>query len=453
MQPAIVPPSPQVGGSSNHYAPTMKGSGSPPHRAVPTAGHTVLAGQPAPMLAAVAGPPPGRGGAASPHVGYGGLDGFSPSEPIAELGGRPEKSSSSLFGGAAGFDGGMGDVDVTVMAYAQWLSEMKQSAKNSQYQQQAELDLMRDAVNANNNELIDFKRHSSTIQQQLQGQVTELREQMSEALKEISGIQRQRNDIEVRCTTEINNIRDALNVRQAEMDAIRRSQADQISQLHSSVLQVESKFQQNESDMSNLKKALASSQDQTIGKFSEVDKAMSLFHGSVHTVRSELQETKQDWKKGQDLLGQAISTLSQDLADFQKHMNTVMNKLQSDVYKLEEQDRSSKERMNRIESQMSGMQQNLYSTANDVILMKNGPAEETRRTKDVSPVKPAALDRRASLTRDTPERMESASSRLRPTQVSMVNVSGPPSGRQGLLASSSQPAILERSGTPTGRFM
>merc|ERR1719326_996234 len=114
---------------------------------------------------------------------------------------------------------------------------------------------------------------------------------------------------------------------------------------------------------------------------------MSLFHGSVNAVRTELNETKQDWKKGQDLLGQAISTLSQDLADFQKHMNAVMNKLQSDVYKLEEQDRGSKERMNRMESQMSGMQQNLYSTANDLILMKGGQSDEPRRTKDVSPTR------------------------------------------------------------------
>merc|ERR1719506_753712 len=203
---------------------------------------------------------------------------------------------------------------------------------------------------------------------------------MSEALKEISGIQRQRNDIEVRCTTEINNIRDALNVRQAEMDAIRRSQADQISQLHSSVLQVESKFQQNESDMSNLKKALASSQDQTIGKFSEVDKAMSMFHGSVNSVRTELQETKQDWKRGQDLLGQAISTLSQDLADFQKHASTVMNKLQSDVYLLEETGRDERERIARVEAQLSGVQQNLYSTANEVILMKSENAERENVT-------------------------------------------------------------------------
>merc|ERR1719159_782289 len=129
-----------------------------------------------------------------------------------------------------------------------------------------------------------------------------------------------------------------------------------------------------------MRKALGSSHEQTIGKFSEVDKAMSLFHGSVNTVRSELQETKQDWKRGQDLLGQAISTLSQDLADFQKHASTVMNKLQSDVYLLEETGRDERERIARIEAQLSGVQQNLYSTANEVILMKSENAERENAT-------------------------------------------------------------------------
>jgi len=434
---------------TNHYG--------APTRGVPTAQHMVHPAHAAPR-AVVAVPAPGRTIVGGPVQG--GFDGFSPSEPIAELGSRSPDKSLYQLGGAAGFDGGLGDVDVTVMAYAQWLSEMKQSAKNAQYQQQAELDLMRDAVNANNNELIDFKRHSSTIQQQLQGQVTELREQMSEAVKEISSIQRQRNDIEIRVTTEINSIRDELNVRQAEMDAIRRSQGEQMSQLHSTVMQAESKLKQSESDMGSMKKAFASMQEQTIGKFSEVDKAMSLFHGSVNNVRSELQDTKQDWKKGQDLLGQAISTLSQDLADFQKHMNTVMNKLQSDVYKLEEQDRSSKDRMNRVESQVGGMQQNLYSTANDVILMKSGQGGDPSRTKENSP---RPLNRRASLSPDPgpPQRMDSASSRLpraQHLQVQVSNVSGPPSGRQGLQTSLSQPAIVvdntyqQRSPTPTGRF-
>jgi predicted nucleic acid-binding Zn-ribbon protein len=274
----------------------------------------------------------------------------------------------------------LGDVDVTVMAYAQWLSEMKQRSTSMQYQQQAELDLMRDAINANNGELIDFKRHSSTIQQQLQGQVSELREKVSDLFSEMQNVSRQRAELDARSSNEVGGIREELSARQSEIDAVRRSLSEQISQLASAVSQVDSKIQCTDTEVGNMRKALGSSHEQTIGKFGEMDKAMSLFHQSVNGIRTELQETKQDWKRGQDLLGQAISTLSQDLADFQKHASTVMNKLQSDVYLLEETGRDERERIARVEAQLSGVQQNLYSTANELILMKSENAERENAT-------------------------------------------------------------------------
>merc|ERR1712167_451269 len=112
--------------------------------------------------------------------------------------------------------------------------------------------------------------------------------------------------------------------------------------------------------------------------------------------------------------------------------------------------------MNRVESQMSGMQSNLYSTANDVILMRNEHSDESRRTKEVSPAKPTTLERRASLPRDVPERMESAASRLpraQQMQVPVANMSGPPTGRQSFSTSHNPAAIMvdstyQRSPTP-----
>merc|ERR1719440_1099039 len=116
-----------------------------------------------------------------------------------------------------------------------------------------------------------------------------------------------------------------------------------------------------ESEVGNVKRALGSGQEQTIMKFSEVDKAMSIFHGNINGARQELTDTKEDWKKSQDLLGQAISTLSQDLADFQKHATTVMNKIQFDGHHFEELGRDTKDRMSRLEGQLSGIQQSLYN--------------------------------------------------------------------------------------------
>merc|ERR1719310_1304108 len=290
--------------------------------------------------------------------------------------GNIQKVSGYSRASASGAVDPGGDVDVTVMAYAQWLSEMKQQATNARYQQQAELDLMRDAINANNGELVDFKRHSSQVVQQLQGQVTELRARLSDAFAEMAQQSRQRTEVEQRTGNAIGGLQQALNTRQMDLDSNRRSLAEQLERLST---EVESKMQLLEGEVGNIKRALGSGQEQTIMKFSEVDKAMSIFHQNINGARQELTDTREDWKKSQDLLGQAISTLSQDLADFQKHASTVMNKLQSDAYHFEEMGRDNKERMGRIEAQLTGMQQIVYNTSNELILMKDDKASLAMR--------------------------------------------------------------------------
>lgn len=287
---------------------------------------------------------------------------------------------------AFGVDSGVNDVDVTVMAYAQWISEMKQQATNARYQHQAELDLMRDAINANNGELVDFKRHSSSVVQQLQSQVTELRAKLSDTVAELSQLARQRAENEKVTAVAITELREAVGNRQMEVDTGRRGMADQLERLRS---EVDNRMRHVEGDMSSLKKAVSGGQEQTIMKFGEVDKAMSMFHGTLGTSRQELTDTQDDWKKSQELMGKAISTLSQDMADFHKHTSTVLNKLQSDVYHLEEVGRETKDRLHRSEAQVTGMQQSMYNTANELILLRSDKDDASSQAGSVFRTPPA----------------------------------------------------------------
>lgn len=277
------------------------------------------------------------------------------------------------------------DVDVTVMAYAQWLSEMKQQASNSRYQQQAELDLMRDAINANNGELVDFKRHSSQVVQQLQVQVTELRAKLSESFAELAQQSRQKVETDQRTENSISELHKQV---QALSGRHQTTHADHASLIEKFTAEVGTKLTGLDREVADQKRALASNQEQTVMKFGEVDKAMSIFLSNINGSRQELADTKEDWKKSQNLLGQAIQTLSQDLANFQKHASTVMNKLQSDSYQLEELGRQSKERSTKIEAQLVGLQQNVYTTTNDLILLKDEKAPSAARTPPAKRLSP-----------------------------------------------------------------
>mmetsp|Transcript_144514 Transcript_144514/g.402647 ORF Transcript_144514/g.402647 Transcript_144514/m.402647 type:complete len:364 (-) Transcript_144514:99-1190(-) len=78
------------------------------------------------------------------------------------------------------------DLDVTVLAFAQWVSELRSRQHNAQHQMQAEMSMIRNAITSNHTDLSDFKRHGAAIQQQMQSEINEIRESLSNVFMEIT---------------------------------------------------------------------------------------------------------------------------------------------------------------------------------------------------------------------------------------------------------------------------
>jgi chromosome segregation ATPase len=245
---------------------------------------------------------------------------------------------------------------------------MKQQTTNVRYQQQAELDVLRDTVSSHGNDLLDFKRHSTMMVQQLQAQVSEVRTQLTDFASETAQ-QRRIVELEQRSTGHAIG----------GLDSGRRTLAEQVDRLRAQVSMLLAAV-----PMGGVQK------EQTQGKLKEVDNAMSVMHGSVQGLRQELTDTKQDWKGSQDLLGKALGTLSEDFADFQKHTTTVLNKLQSGMFHIEEVGHNEKDRLGRMEAQLSGIHHSLYSTTNDLLLLKGaGPPSKMAPEVKQQPASPA----------------------------------------------------------------
>jgi len=252
-------------------------------------------------------------------VGATGPDTFHSLGPFAPL------------GGAVGTHG-LGGADVTATAGGAWLADAQGS-------QQAELDLLRDAVHANSCELLEFKRYSTQVLQQVQTQVAEVRSKLSDVFPE--GLR---------------------HVGQSNVAAGRLTLAEQVERLRTEVQSFSS----------------GALQVEAVAKFSEVDKALALLRSGISGLRQGLTDAQQDWRKGQEHLGQAVSTLSQDFSDSQKHSSTMANKLRSDVFRVEEASRDHRDRLNRLETHMSGVRQGLYTTSNEVVLLRTESARPDR---------------------------------------------------------------------------
>lgn len=277
--------------------------------------------------------------------------------------GRPFTASPSATSG--GFTT-LSDVDSTVLAYAQWLSELQQHANQAKYHQKAELQVLRESVSAQNVELNDFKRHCMGSIQQIQQQVSDLKLTMAD-------LQRSVSEMKIQVKTNLTELQDlGLGDPFSEAGSPVRSPVPNSAARSSAGLEI-----------SKLYRIIREVQEMTLDKFGEVDEAMKILHGHSNALQKDLQGSHADWKKSQELLSQAVAGLSQDLGDFRQHVSSTTQKSQTEILQLQEGQQVDAECLSRLELQVSALHQTVQANTNDLILLRGERGE--RGERPVSP--------------------------------------------------------------------
>merc|ERR1719201_613086 len=103
-----------------------------------------------------------------------------------------------------------GEVDATMQAFSQWLSEMKARNNSSLAQMLAEMGIIRDGITKECTDLTEYKRHSISVQQQMQSQLTDLREKLTSAFQEITSLVKQKTSTDQELMSEIQALQQQL---------------------------------------------------------------------------------------------------------------------------------------------------------------------------------------------------------------------------------------------------
>jgi len=262
------------------------------------------------------------------------------------------------------------DIDVAVLQYAQWLSEIKQRATASQNQQSSEIAQLKEGMTTNSLQLADFKRHCTSVQQQLLTQVTELREKLSDCFAEIATLARQKAEVDMRAQQELQTFREVLTTKTRELDAVRRQHAEHVSTLQAQLSQCAAKLQAAETELTLLRRSTGQQHDTALAKFNEVDRSTEVLHSSIAANRKAIEEVKGQSKTEREWVHQALSNLQQEVGDYRKEGAATQAKTAAQVYVLEEATKVNAEKRQRMEGQLEGLNKLSLDTANEVTLIK-----------------------------------------------------------------------------------
>jgi len=228
------------------------------------------------------------------------------------------------------------ETDMTVQAFAQWLTEMKARSSRTLQEMLSEMSIIRDGITSNNVELTDFKRHSSGISQQMQSQLTDLREKLTNAFGEITTLVKQKTLSDQEMMQDINSLQGNLSCKTAEIENLKRSYSQAHQQLQSSLIQITNHMSVTKNEVSTATSSCERVQQDTSKRLGEIDTNLRGLEEMLSVGNAENRNQMLQLQDEIKRIHESLASVSAEFTDHKRATNSVHNKLQSQVWSLEE---------------------------------------------------------------------------------------------------------------------
>jgi len=252
------------------------------------------------------------------------------------MGPSPNSSSPSHQEATAPVNSDPLDLDVTVLAFAQWVSEMKTRQQSSQHHMQAEMSVIRNAITSNNTDLGDFKRHSAGIQQQMQSEINEIRESLSSVFMEITAAVRNNAAADQDIKLKIQSLNEQA-VRNETAFAQLADAADQSqSKLRNAVKEMQESSEHMREELVSLNRYGENAEANLVARADknamEIDQVSQDLHIQLERRKEHLKKMVNDVMS----VGESLHNLVADFGEQKRTTSDVQNKLQSCLFVLDQ---------------------------------------------------------------------------------------------------------------------
>ncbi|CAE8605298.1 unnamed protein product [Polarella glacialis] len=228
------------------------------------------------------------------------------------------------------------EVDATMQAFSQWLSEMKARSSSSLNQMMAEMGIIRDGITSNSTDLTEYKRHSISVQQQMQSQLTDLRDKLTSAFSEITSLVKQKTQTDQELMSEIHALQQQLSMKTTELEALKKSYSSTHQQLQNSLIHLQGQLQSTSSEVTATRKQAQAVQDGAQRKMGEVDQSLQRVKAAVDASSRDGNSMAMSIQEDIGKLHEALTGLSSDFLENKRLTQQVQSKLSGQVNQLEE---------------------------------------------------------------------------------------------------------------------
>merc|ERR1719456_2180223 len=227
------------------------------------------------------------------------------------------------------------DLDVTVLAFAQWLSEMRSNSKTSLQQMLAEMGIIRNGITSNNTDLTEFKRNTATVQQQMQSQISDLRDKLTDAYTEIANMKKTKSQFEQEIHAEYQSLSEQLQFKTLELETLKKAYAHTHQQLQQQIIQLQAEVNEQRMKGDEAYRQSHVTNEQQVNKVGEVEMAAQYANNELKRLRSDHDQAIANLAENMNRWNDTLRDLSKEFHDFQKVMNVNTQKMQSSLWDVQ----------------------------------------------------------------------------------------------------------------------
>ncbi|CAD7932029.1 unnamed protein product [Amoebophrya sp. A120] len=232
---------------------------------------------------------------------------------------------------AASSSQSMENVDVTVLAFAQWLSEMRNRTNGNLQQILAEMGIVRNGISSNNQELSDFKRNATTVQQQQQQQLVDLRERLQDTINELQALKKSKAQSDQEIAADYQSLVEQLQYRQVEIEGLKKQYSSTLQQQQAQILQLQTELNEVRVQREETHRLAADSSQSLMKNYAELELNSQNTATELKRTRVDHDQAIANLADNMNRWNDTIRDLSREFHEFQKLMTSQQTNLQRTV--------------------------------------------------------------------------------------------------------------------------
>merc|ERR1719482_454912 len=233
------------------------------------------------------------------------------------------------------------DLDVTVLAFAQWLSDMRSRSTASVQQMLAEMGIIRNGITSNNADLVEFKRNTATVQQQMQSQIIDLRDKLTDAYSEIANMKKSKAQFEQELTANYTSLAEQFHFRSMEQETLKKAYSQTHQQLQDQILSVQQEIHEMKSKFDDQHRMEFVNNEQQHSRVAELDLNSQYVSNELKRMRQDYDAAIATTTAGIQKWNDTVRDLRRDFDDLKRLQAQSHQKLQGQVWDVQHDQRDT----------------------------------------------------------------------------------------------------------------